>query len=151
MQARSPLSKQAANPSIIGVNGTQNEKISPGLAKRVTALPKPSIRSENSADSNAINLKIQNALDRNIQKLNLAHQTNLNNNNLKKNANLTKEEIELFTNSLQNNLTLNSDVNQHLKDSSLSTKPMRSLNSDPNNDGNEYLESFQISTLNSKM
>ena len=85
--------------------------MSPGLAKRVTTSPQaesplPQTPSALHVDAGvstvnvaATNLKIQNALDRNMQKLNLARQTNIINSKLKS-ANLTKEEIELFTNTI---------------------------------------------------
>jgi len=103
------LLKQGANSSInINTNNNNNvsEKLSPGLAKRVTTSPITSL--PNSQTNTATNIKIQNALDRNMQKLNLARQTNVINSKIKA-ANLTKEEIELFTNSVQTNLNFNSE------------------------------------------
>ena len=112
-QIRSPTQKPIINNSFLlkqtsnssNINSTSNknnvnEKLSPGLAKRVTTSPTTSI------PNTATSIKIQNALDRNMQKLNLARQTNTINSKIKA-ADLTKEEIELFTNSVQNNLSLN--------------------------------------------
>ena len=105
----SPMPKSIANVNNINSNLKQNEKISPGLAKRVTVSPQ-SLTSSNSTlhesqTDAATNLKLQNALDRNMQKLNLSRQTNKSNSKLK-GAELTKEEIELFTkNVVQSNFT----------------------------------------------
>ncbi|CAF0766753.1 unnamed protein product [Brachionus calyciflorus] len=91
------------------------EKMSPGLAKRVSQSPEQfspisnqispnSASSTTSSSSSSANLKIQHALEKNMQKLNLVPK-----NKFVKNSNLTKEDIELFT---ANNINDNEVISQ---------------------------------------
>lgn len=111
--------------------------MSPGLAKRVSTTTPNSTSTTATSPSNAANLKIQNALERNMKKLNLVGP----NQAVKNSANLTKEDIELFTNSNNNNNgnfaadSLQSTPEHHL----ISNIPLNNNNNVKNNHNNSIL------------
>ena len=108
------LAKRVATPADLNSNHHKNNeyisqllndsnKLTASTSSSDTATISSSIsHSSNNTSPNQqqqANLKIQNALERNMQKLN--HLTKKSTNNAKGGGNLTKEDIELFTNNQQ--------------------------------------------------